>query len=118
MYISARSLPPSAGFNIGLRVDTISLAIDSRPTVAKSGATILEVARDAGIYIPTICSCPAIKPLGTCRMCLVQVEGASGLLTSCNAQAEDGMVVQVSSRRGRWRPGPRLPKAHPPGWWP
>jgi formate dehydrogenase alpha subunit len=55
--------------------------------------TILDVARAADIYIPTLCEHPELEPHGGCRMCLVEVEGWKGLDASCTTYAKDGMVV-------------------------
>jgi len=60
-----------------------------------AGCTIYEAASAAGIHIPTFCHYEKLVPVGACRMCLVEVEGARGLVTSCSTPALDGMVVRV-----------------------
>ena len=59
------------------------------------GVSILDAARSVGIDIPTLCHDPRLKPIGSCRMCLVQVEGCPHPLTSCNNQLLDGMVIST-----------------------
>jgi formate dehydrogenase alpha subunit len=78
-------------------LDEIKIQIDGNQYAAPLGSTILEVARANGIYIPTLCFDERMEPYGACRMCLVEVEGARGLLPACTAEATDGMVVQTAT---------------------
>ena len=71
----------------------IRLTIDGRKVTAAAGSTVLEAAQGAGLYIPTLCHDPYLKPYGACRLCIVQIEGLRGLPTSCTTPAQDGMVV-------------------------
>ena len=59
------------------------------------GVSILDAAKSVGIDVPTLCHDPRLKPIGSCRMCLVQVEGRPHPLTSCNNQLVDGMVIST-----------------------
>ena len=72
---------------------TISLTIDGRSIEARHGQTVLEVCREHGIRIPTLCHDPRLEPYGACRLCLVKVEGMRGFPTACTAAASDGQVV-------------------------
>jgi len=58
---------------------------------------ILEAALDAGIYIPNLCHHPDLKPIGACRLCVVEVEGRIDILTACTTQAETGMLVKTKT---------------------
>jgi formate dehydrogenase alpha subunit len=78
-------------------VKTITLTIDRRAVQVTAGATVLQAARTAGIYIPTLCDDPHLKPFGACRLCIVQIEGLRGLPTACTTPAGDGMVVVTES---------------------
>jgi len=78
-------------------VKTITLTIDRRAVQVPEGATVLQAARTAGIYIPTLCDDPHLKPFGACRLCIVQIEGLRGLPTACTTPAADGMVVATES---------------------
>jgi len=60
-----------------------------------NGVSILDAGRSLGIDIPTLCHDPRLKPIGSCRMCLVQVEGRPHPSTSCNTQLADGMVINT-----------------------
>jgi len=70
----------------------IKLTIDGRPVEVAQGATILEAARTVGIDIPTLCYHEWVSPIGSCRMCVVKVDGY-GIVASCNTPAADGLVV-------------------------
>jgi len=59
--------------------------------------TILELAREKGIYIPSLCDHPLLKPFGGCRLCLVEIKGARGYVPACTRLAEEGLEVITSS---------------------
>jgi formate dehydrogenase alpha subunit len=76
---------------------TVKFSINGKPVVADDGQTVLEAATAAGIKIPTLCHHPALKPIGACRVCLVEVAGQRGLQPACTFPIKDQMVVQVDS---------------------
>ena len=65
------------------------------------GQTILQVAREHGVEIPTLCYLERTTPTGACRMCLVEVKGARTLVAACAAPAADGMEVWTDTERVR-----------------
>ncbi len=75
----------------------IKFTIDSKEVEVSEGQTILDGARKAGIDIPTLCFLKEINEVGACRMCLVEVEGAKGLVTACVYPATEGMVVRTNT---------------------
>ena len=75
----------------------VTLTVDGQEVTVPDGATILDAARKAGIYIPTLCFDTFLKPYGACRMCVVEVERAPKPLSSCNTTAMDGMVVRTKA---------------------
>ena len=81
------------------KVETITLTINGQEVKAKKGDTVLEAALEAGIYIPTLCHDPDLKPYGACRLCLVEIDGMRGLPISCTTPATDGMVVHTETDR-------------------
>jgi len=81
------------------KVDTIKLTINGREIIAKKGVTVLEAALGAGIYIPTLCYDPDLKPYGGCRLCVVEIEGMRGLVSSCTMPTTEGMVVYTNTPR-------------------
>ena len=75
----------------------INLTIDGIQVQVEDGTTILQAAQAAGIDIPTLCYMKELTPDGSCRMCLVEVEGARGLMTACAAPVTEGMVVRTNT---------------------
>lgn len=85
----------------------VKITLDGKPTEARDGATVLEVAREAGVDIPSLCHHEALGPYGACRLCLVEAEGPTlrrSLVTACTLQASSGLSVDTGSvavRRAR-----------------
>ncbi|HEV3452174.1 MAG TPA: NADH-quinone oxidoreductase subunit NuoG [Acidimicrobiia bacterium] len=77
--------------------DTVTVTIDGRPVPARHGELLIRAAQDHGVYIPRFCWHERLKPVGMCRMCLVEVEGMRGLQISCATPVADGMVVHTAS---------------------
>ena len=77
----------------------INLTIDGVQIEAKEGQSILSAAREHGIHIPTLCFLEKINEIGSCRICVVEVEGMNKLVTACNTKVKEGMVVQTASRK-------------------
>lgn len=75
----------------------MKIFINGKPCEAAPGQTVLQVARENGFYIPSLCYHEKIGPAGKCRVCVVSVEGMNGYLTSCNLPARDGMVVHTDT---------------------
>ena len=82
-------------------VDTITLTINGQEVTAPAGSTVLEAARGAGIYIPTLCYHPDLKPEGVCRICLVEIGGSPALQPSCVFPAANGLVVNTDTHAVR-----------------
>ena len=78
-------------------MNTVTLTIDGISVTVPSDYTILEAAKEASINIPTICYLKDLNKIGACRLCLVEVAGARGLLASCITQVADGMVVKTNT---------------------
>ncbi len=76
-----------------------TLTINGETLTFEAGQTILDVARGAGIEVPTLCDYKDTTPTGSCRVCVVEVEGARTLLPACVTQAAPGMVIQTESTR-------------------
>ncbi len=79
----------------------VHLKINNRPCAVVEGTTILEAARANQILIPTLCYHRELTPVGSCRMCVVEVEGAKSLMAACTTTATEGMVVRTSTPRVR-----------------
>jgi len=79
----------------------MTLTIDNKTVTADTGASILDVARQNGIDIPTLCWHEQLSPHGGCRMCIVEVEGLSHFPTACTTPAADGMIVRTHTAQIR-----------------
>jgi len=77
----------------------ITLTINGRQLIGRDGMTILEVAQENGIDIPTLCYRPELPPIGACRICVVEVEGSKTLVGSCHTPVTQGMVVYTHSAK-------------------
>ena len=77
--------------------DVVSVTIDDTVVQAPRGELLITVAQRHGTYIPRFCYHERMKPVGMCRMCLVEVEGMRGLQISCATPVIDGMVVRTES---------------------
>jgi formate dehydrogenase major subunit len=74
----------------------VTLTIDGREVKASDRATILDVARREGIFVPTLCYDPRLAPFGACRVCMVGVKGARGPVAACTTPVREGMVVETT----------------------
>ena len=75
----------------------VTLTIDGIQVEAYEGEMVLEAARRAGIDIPTLCYHPAIGPIGSCRVCVVEIENDKGLPASCVTPVREGIVVRTNT---------------------
>lgn len=81
----------------------VTLTIDGQEIQAKEDATILEVAREKGIEIPTLCYHDSVSSAGACRLCMVEVtrDSRTRLVASCLYPVEEGLIVKSDSPRVR-----------------
>jgi len=77
----------------------VTIQIDEMTLRVEKGTSVLEAALANGIYIPHLCHHPDLPELGSCRLCIVEVEGKPDVEPSCKLQAEDGMVIRTDSER-------------------
>ena len=84
-----------------LHTQTVKLSIDNQEVTVPKGTTILEAAKGLGVEIPTLCHLKELAPDGSCRMCVVEVEGGrrGGLTTACTAHCQEDMVVATHSEK-------------------
>jgi iron-only hydrogenase group A len=78
-----------------------TLSIDDRKIDVPEGTSLLEAARQAGVQVPSLCYLKNVQAIGSCRVCLVEVEGAKTLMASCVTPATQGMKVRTNSARVR-----------------
>ena len=86
---TARARPPAP--------QMLTLTIDGKSVTVPRGTTVLRASIAAGIYIPHLCDYRDLAPFAGCRMCLIEVENARGIETSCTVQCRDGMVVHTDT---------------------
>lgn len=77
----------------------VTIQIDGKPIQVKEGSSVLEAALTNGIYIPHLCHHPDLPDIGSCRLCLVEVEGQQGVHPSCKLEAKEGMNIRTNSEQ-------------------
>ncbi|MFN7323490.1 MAG: 2Fe-2S iron-sulfur cluster-binding protein, partial [Sphingomonadales bacterium] len=75
--------------------DTVECMIDGRAVSVPAGTSIMRAAAENGANIPKLCATDNMKSFGSCRLCLVEVEGRKGTPASCTTPVEAGMVVHT-----------------------
>jgi NADH-quinone oxidoreductase subunit G len=75
----------------------ITVTIDGKEIRAQEGRTILEIARENDVYIPTLCYHKNLFPIGSCRLCIVEIDGYEKPMASCDTVAKDGISVITRS---------------------
>ena len=76
---------------------SVQVEIDGLPATVNAGSSILRAARESGVDIPKLCATDSLKPFGSCRMCLVEVEGRKGYPASCTTPVEAGMKIRTQT---------------------
>lgn len=77
----------------------VSLTVDGREVTVPAGSSVMRAAAQAGVAVPKLCATDSLDAFGSCRVCLVEIEGRKGYPASCTTQAEDGMEVCTQSER-------------------
>ncbi len=78
---------------------TVTLHIDGQPVTVPAGTSILRAAAEAGVMIPKLCATEQLEAFGSCRLCLVEIEGRKGYPASCTTPAEEGLRVRTQTPR-------------------
>ena len=82
----------------------MKITIDGKHIETKENKTILEVARENSIFIPSLCDHPRLAPFTGCRLCIVEIKGRNGFPPSCGTYVEEGMEIETDTARLRkWR---------------
>jgi len=77
----------------------VTLTIDGRAVTVPAGTTVMRAAAESGGSIPKLCATDSLKQFGSCRLCLVEIEGARGTPASCTTPVAEGMVVHTQTPR-------------------
>jgi formate dehydrogenase major subunit len=76
---------------------TVTLTIDGYEVTVPKGTSLMRAASEMGVQIPKLCATDAVEAYGSCRLCLVEIEGRKGYPSSCTTPAENGMVVRTQT---------------------
>ena len=82
---------------VATNMEKVTVTINGSQLSGSQGMTILDVAQENGIDIPTLCHRPELTPIGACRICVVEVEGSQTLVGSCHTPITEGMVIYTHS---------------------
>src|SRR5579863_3930807 len=77
----------------------VSLTIDGVPVTVPAGTSIMRAAMEMGTKIPKLCATDTLKSFGSCRLCLVEIEGRAGTPASCTTPVAPNMVVYTQSKK-------------------
>ena len=80
-------------------METITITLDGREVSGQPGMTILDLAKESGVAIPTLCHDPHLTSIGACRICIVEDERSGALMASCVTPIAPGMVINTHSQR-------------------
>ncbi|EKU80933.1 formate dehydrogenase subunit alpha [Massilia timonae] len=83
--------------DIDVATEMITLTIDGVQVTVPAGTSLMRAAAENSINIPKLCATDSLEPFGSCRLCLVEIEGRRGYPASCTTPAEAGMVVRTQS---------------------
>lgn len=94
--VSAKKYTPDP---VRARRSVKTLKIDGMDVTGREDQTILEVAKENDIYIPTLCHLDGLTSIGACRMCMVELQGPGKLVPSCTTLIDEGMDVRTDTER-------------------
>src|SRR5713101_3670616 len=83
----------------GLHPTMLTLEIDGTPITVPTGTSVMRAAVEAGVQVPKLCATDNMAAFGSCRLCLVEIDGRRGTPASCTTPAEAGMKVRTQSPR-------------------
>ena len=75
----------------------VTLTIDGQSVTVPAGTSVMRAAKEAGITVPKLCATDMLEPVGSCRMCMVEIAGQRGTPASCTTPVTEGMVVQTQT---------------------
>ena len=75
----------------------VALEIDGKPVTVPAGTSVMRAAAEAGVQVPKLCASDNLEPFGSCRLCLIEIEGRRGTPASCTTPVEQGMKIRTQS---------------------
>jgi formate dehydrogenase major subunit len=88
---------PDAGTPLRVSGQLVTLEIDGAPVTVAAGTSVMRAATEAGVRVPKLCATDTLEAFGSCRLCLVEIEGRKGYPASCTTPVEPGMKVRTQS---------------------
>ncbi|MGW0094020.1 formate dehydrogenase subunit alpha [Streptomyces sp. NPDC003328] len=76
---------------------TVTVEVDGLPVTVPEGTSVMRAAAQAGIDIPKLCATDSLEPFGSCRLCVVEIDGRRGTPASCTTPVADGMCVRTQT---------------------
>ncbi len=84
----------------------VTLEVDGKAVTVPAGTSVMRASMDAGVRVPRLCATDSLEPFGSCRLCLVEIDGRRGTPASCTTPVEPGMKVTTQSKKlGKLRRG-------------
>jgi formate dehydrogenase major subunit len=77
----------------------VSLTIDGIDVTVPEGTSVMRAAAEAGIQVPKLCATDSVEAFGSCRLCVVEIEGRRGTPASCTTPVAEGMVVHTQAEK-------------------
>lgn len=78
---------------------TVTVHVDGKPVCVPEGTSVMRAAVEAGVQVPKLCATDSMESFGSCRLCLVEIDGRRGTPASCTTPCEDGMAVTTQSKK-------------------
>ena len=82
--------------------EMVTLEIDGQSVTVPKGTSIMRAAKELGITVPKLCATDNLEPFGSCRLCLVEIEGRRGTPASCTTPVEPGLKVTKQNAKLEW----------------
>ena len=79
--------------------ETVTAEIDGHSITVPAGTSVMRAAAEAGLSIPKLCATDSLKAFGSCRLCIVEIDGRRGTPASCTALVEDGMKIRTQTEK-------------------
>ena len=90
---------PDFGTPASTSPESIDIVVDGIPVSVPVGTSVMRAAAEAGVGVPKLCATDSLQPFGSCRLCLVEIDGKKGTPASCTTPCEPGMVVRTQTPR-------------------
>ena len=90
---------PDYGTPASTSPESIDVVVDGIPVSVPVGTSVMRAAAEAGVDVPKLCATDSLQPFGSCRLCLVEIDGKKGTPASCTTPCEPGMVVRTQTPR-------------------